>query len=256
MAQFLLYALLASLGINIIMFVIAYKWRTDRLTDISYAATFVTLAILGLLSQPVTTSRIILSLIITMWAIRLGGFLLMRIWRTGIDHRFDDMRDSFRRFGKFWLLQGITVWVIMLPALLALRTETFAWSTLAFVGAAVWLVGLYIETTADLQKYRFSQNPQNKDKWIENGIWKYSRHPNYFGEILVWIGVYFVAFTALDGVWRIIGLASPLFIITLLLFVSGIPPLEKSADKRWGNDPKYRAYKKRTSVLVPLPLKR
>ncbi len=116
-----------------------------------------------------------------------------------------------------------------------------------------WTVGLIIETIADVQKIQFKNNPANKGKWIESGIWRYSRHPNYFGEIVVWIGVYIVAATSLPFVQAAIGLISPLFIIVLLLFVSGIPILEKSADKRWGNDPAYKKYKKRTSLLIPLP---
>jgi len=117
----------------------------------------------------------------------------------------------------------------------------------------VWFVGLVLEATADLQKYRFSRDPKNKGAWIDEGVWRYSRHPNYFGEILVWVGVYLLAFPALIGWEKVIGLASPVLIICLLLFVSGVPLLEKAADARWGNEPAYKRYKRRTSILILLP---
>jgi len=123
------------------------------------------------------------------------------------------------------------------------------------IGVAVWAIGLVCETIADLQKMAFSNDPANKDKWIDTGIWHYSRHPNYFGEILVWVGVYLYTLASLPLLPAVIGLVSPAFIIILLLFISGIPILEKSADKRWGSESKYQAYKKRTSILIPFASK-
>lgn len=250
----LLIALGASLFLNIVLFLIAFKFQTDKLTDASYAITFIVLACFGLFSGA-DVAKIVLVCMVTLWALRLGGFLLFRIWRTGVDHRFDGMRDNFFAFAKFWVAQGISVWVILLPALMALFSDTMVFTTLSFIGVIIWGAGLLTEAIADWQKYQFTQNPANKNKWIEIGIWRYSRHPNYFGEILVWIGVYLFVFSSLTPLQAVIGLASPLFIIILLLFVSGIPILEKSADKRWGKNKKYQEYKKQTSILVPLPRK-
>jgi len=123
------------------------------------------------------------------------------------------------------------------------------------VGVVLWLIGLVVEAVADWQKFQFIQNKKNKDKWIQSGIWKYSRHPNYFGEIMVWFGVYVFVVSGLTGSEQLFAMASPLFITFLLLFVSGVPLLEKSADAKWGKEPAYKKYKKSTSILLPLPPK-
>ena len=139
----------------------------------------------------------------------------------------------------------------MIPSAYFFATETVTLTTLSFVGVVVWAFGLLIEAFADYQKYTFINNEANKGKWIESGLWKYSQHPNYFGEITLWTGVYLFALPALSGASVFIALISPLFIITLLLFVSGIPLLDKGALARWGDNPDYMTYRKRTSKLIP-----
>jgi steroid 5-alpha reductase family enzyme len=143
------------------------------------------------------------------------------------------------------------VWVILLPTLLALAHTQITLTVVSYAGIALWAAGVTIEATADLQKYTFSQNPKNKGAWIETGVWRYSRHPNYFGEILAWVGVYICVAPVLTPLEAWIGLIGPIFIACLLIFVSGIPPLEKHADEKWGSDPDYQAYKRSTSVLIP-----
>lgn len=249
----LLTAFLIALGINIVMFIPAYVWKTDKLTDISYAVTFMVVAGMGLLLGGITVPSLLLVGAIFLWALRLGGYLLTRIRKIGKDSRFDEMRSSLFLFGRFWILQGLSVWVIMVPSIffLAKAPETVPmWS---FVGLFVWASGLIIEGMADVQKYRFINNPQNTGKWIDQGLWKYSRHPNYFGEICVWIGLYIFTVGNLASMEMLFGLVSPLYITFLLLFGSGIPILEKSADKKWGKNAEYQKYKKRTSILIPLP---
>jgi len=243
-------ALVVSLAINLSMFLVAFWRKSDKLTDISYAATFATIAIWSFITSSREWYHAVLMALVVLWAIRLGGFLLYRVIKKGKDARFDGMRESFTKFGKFWLAQAITVWVMMIPSVFAFNA-TPAHNWLVFIGVAVWAIGLLCETTADFQKLAFSNNPANKDKWIDTGIWHYSRHPNYFGEILIWVGIYLYTLASLPLLPAIIGLVSPGFIIILLLFISGIPILEKSADKRWGSNPKYRAYKKQTSILIP-----
>ena len=243
-------ALVVSLGINLSMFLIAFWRKSDKLTDISYAATFATIAIWSFATSNQTWYHALLLLMVLVWAVRLGGFLLYRVIKKGKDARFDGMRESFTKFGKFWLAQAITVWVMMIPSVFAFNAEpSYDW--LAITGVIIWAIGLVCETVADLQKLAFNNNPANKNKWIDTGIWHYSRHPNYFGEILVWVGVYLFTLASLPLLPAIIGLVSPAFIIILLLFISGIPILEKSADERWGKDAKYQDYKKRTSILIP-----
>lgn len=252
----ILFLLFVSIAINLMMFLVAYKYKTDKFTDISYALSFIILAAFGVFFFGLTIWSILLLLMISAWAIRLGVFLFSRVTKAGKDSRFDEMRGNFWKFFSFWLLQGVTVWIVLLPSLLFFQDIHEPRNyILIFVGILIWLSGLLIEGFADYQKSVFRNNPANKDKWINTGLWKYSRHPNYFGEILVWLGVYIFSLSKLTTLQILFGAVSPLYISTLLIFVSGIPLLEKAADKKWGTNAEYLAYKKRTSVLVLLPNK-
>jgi len=235
------------------MFLLAYKLRSDKLTDISYAVSFLVLAIYALAS---TSSPKALSLVIffmsTLWSLRIGSFLLRRVLKVGKDKRFDEMRGHFLKFGKFWLGQALTAWLLMIPAELAIHSNRNI-KFFVFIGMAVWAIGLIAESIADWQKFSFHERKTKTHPWIDEGIWKYSRHPNYFGEISVWLGIYIASFSALTVVQKLIGLISPVFITLLLLFVSGVPILEKSADERWGEDKDYVSYKERTRLIIPLP---
>ena len=182
------------------------------------------------------------------WALRLGIFLFVRIRKIQKDKRFDGIRESFLRFIKFWLLQGVTVFVILLPALFFITGDA---ARVWWLGLLVWLLGFLIESTADFQKYLFKQDKSNKDKFISTGIWRYSRHPNYFGEILCWLGIYIFVLPSLSLLQAAIALISPAAISFLLIFATGIPPLERYADKKWGNLKEYKEYKRSTSILIP-----
>ena len=181
------------------------------------------------------------------------GYLFRRILRIKVDHRFDEMRDRPLRFARFWLLQAISVAVIMLPVSYLLgRDDTPDFGPWAIAGVAIWLAGLVIEAVSDAQKSAFKAKDENRGRFITTGLWRYSRHPNYFGEMLVWWGLFVFAVPFLDGAAYAV-VIGPVFITLLLLFVSGIPLLERSADARYGDDPAYREYKRRTSILVPSP---
>ncbi len=161
------------------------------------------------------------------------------------------MRKSFWRFGRFWVLQGLTVWIVMIPNLLFFEKSPTELPWYAYAGLAIWAFGITIETVADIQKFKFINNIKNKGKWIDTGIWKYSRHPNYFGEIALWFGLYIFVFSNLSNTEAFIGIIGPLYIALLILFVSGVPLLEKRADKKWGDNPEYIKYKQSTSILIP-----
>ena len=247
--------LLVAILINLAMFVVAYKFQTDKLTDLSYAITFIVLVLYALYTNDQTQVKVIGTAMVCIWATRLGSFLAYRIRKTGKDHRFDDIRKDFKKFLQFWLLQGVSVWVILIPALLLIAGKHTAFTILSLLGMAVWGFGLVVEAFADWQKFRFTSNPGNKGKWIDEGIWKFSRHPNYFGEICVWVGMYLFVVSSLSTLQVVVAIVSPLFITSLLLFISGVPKLEKSADERWGKDKAYQEYKRRTSLLILSPKK-
>ena len=249
-----LQTLLISFLIQIIFFTFAAINKTDKVTDLSYGLTFVILAFYIFLTRSGQFSyQLLLLLMITAWGVRLAGYLFIRILKTKKDKRFDGIRENFLKFAQFWFLQAVSVWVIMLPSTYVLsRAVNINISATMILGFLIWLVGLIIETVADWQKFQFKNDPKNKDKWIQNGIWKYSRHPNYFGEMLCWWGifVYSLPLQTLASSPTIIG---PLFITFLLLFVSGIPTLEKKYDERYKDNREYQKYKKSTSLLIPLP---
>lgn len=247
----LLWALLFSLAFNIVLFIPAFLYKTDKLTDISYALSFIGLSIYAIFLSAATPAQIVLFIMILLWAMRLGGYLFIRINHMGRDKRFDGMREHFWSFSRFWVLQGLSVAVVLSSALLFWQSDVSAIEGISFIGLLIFVVGFLVETVADGQKWDFGLNPLNKGKWIESGLWGYTRHPNYLGEMLVWIGVFIYALPALQGWSILVGLISPVYIMSLLLFVSGVPLLEKSADKKWGDDPNYRAYKKRVPVLLP-----
>jgi steroid 5-alpha reductase family enzyme len=250
------YVLGFSVVFNMAMFLIAFRNKTDKLTDISYAATFVGLTVYSLITaKELTLSKWILAFMIILWSVRIGMHLFIRINKTGKDKRFDGMRENFWRFSGFWLIQAVTVWAVLIGSSLYFSSGTKPITAFMAVGIIIWAVGLAVEAVADSQKFQFIQDKKNKGKWIQSGIWKYSRHPNYFGEILVWFGVYVFVVSGLTGSEQLFAMASPLFITFMLLFVSGVPLLEKSADAKWGKDAAYKKYKKSTSVLIPLPPK-
>lgn len=244
------FALIGAIAINLVMLVPAYYFKTDKLTDISYSLTFLIIAIFGFISSSMNASTTVLFVMLTMWALRLGIFLFMRISRAGKDRRFDGVRENFITFARFWLLQGLTVWLVLLPSLMFFDKATPKPCLASYIGFTLWLAGFLIELIADNQKYQFN-NKNNGSQWINIGLWKYSRHPNYFGEILLWLGVYVYTACSLSMLQAVFAFISPLYIAVLLIFVSGIPILEKSADERFSTDPAYEAYKKRTSLLIP-----
>lgn len=242
-----------ALALNGAFFAVAAVRKTDVVTDLSYSLTFALLAVVLLFTGEGDTAQIVASLLVVIWAVRLGAYLFRRILRMKVDHRFDDMRGKPLRFARFWLLQAVTVAVVMLPVSYLLdRDSAPGFDAWMIAGVLLWLTGLVIEAVADAQKSAFRAKDENGGRFVSTGLWHYSRHPNYFGEILLWWGVFLYAVPFLDGAAFAV-VIGPIFITLLLLFVSGIPLLERSADEKYGDDPAYRDYKRRTSILVPLP---
>ncbi|HOX33616.1 MAG TPA: DUF1295 domain-containing protein [Spirochaetales bacterium] len=250
----ILATLAASFAIQGLFFAFAASFKTDKVTDLSYSLSFALLALLLVSANTAfAPAQLLAAALVVAWAARLGSYLLRRILRIGKDARFDDKRGSFAKFLGFWILQAIAVWAIMLPTTLLLSLPSpEPLGPLSLAGAALWLLGFAIEAASDAQKYAFRNDPANKGRWIESGLWKYSRHPNYFGEVLVWWGLFFLALPSLPA-GALFAVAGPIFITLLLLFVSGVPLLERSADEKHGKDPAYQAYKARTSLFIPLP---
>lgn len=235
-------------------FIPAYLLQTERFYDLTGSVTYISVTVVAVALGPAADARSYLLLaLVVIWAVRLGGYLFRRIRKVGKDTRFDAIKPSFIRFLNAWTLQGLWVSLTLAAALAAITTTIRGdLAVFALIGLLVWLAGFGIEATADYQKSHFRADPANKGTFIRTGLWAWSRHPNYFGEITLWIGVALIALPVLRG-WQWVTLISPVFVFLLLTRVSGVPLLEKSADKRWGGQGDYEAYKRRTPVLVPLP---
>jgi len=245
---------LLAFGINWLLFLPAYVFQTERYFDLTGSCTYLSLVAvaLGLVDDP-DPRALLLGAMVVVWAARLGSFLFARMRRDGNDGRFDEIKPSLPRYLMAWTLQGL--WVLLtlacaLAAMTAARSQPLG--ALALVGTGVWLFGFAIEIVADREKSRFRADPANRDRFIRSGLWAWSRHPNYFGEIMLWCGVALIAWPALSG-WQYATLLSPVFVYGLITRVSGIPLLESRATKKWGNLPDYRAYRDRTPALFPRP---
>jgi steroid 5-alpha reductase family enzyme len=249
-----LFALSVGLAFLIqwLAFIPAYLLQTEKFFDLTGSITYISVITIAVLFSAGADSRaILLWVLVVIWAIRLGTFLFGRIKKAGKDDRFDEIKPSFIRFLNVWTIQGLWVTFTMAAALVAITTTNQKeLDVFAIVGFLAWAFGFAIEVVADSQKSRFSANPDNKGKFIQTGLWSRSRHPNYFGEIVLWVGVAIIALPVLQG-WQWVALISPVFVTVLLTRVSGVPLLEKKADKKWGGQEEYESYKKRTPVLIP-----
>jgi steroid 5-alpha reductase family enzyme len=249
-----LFALAVGLAFLIqwLVFIPSYLRQTEKYFDLTGSITYISVITLALLlSAGVDARAILLWLLVVIWALRLGTFLYRRIHRAGKDDRFDDLKPSFLRFLNVWTIQGLWVTFTMAAALVAITTtKRVGLDIFAAIGLVIWILGFTMEAVADAQKSRFNANPENKGKFIHTGLWSRSRHPNYFGEIVIWIGVAVIAIPVLQG-WQWVALISPVFVTLLLTRVSGVPLLEKKADEKWGGQEEYEAYKQRTPVLIP-----
>ena len=251
-----LFAACGAVGILLhwLIFIPSYIFQTEHYFDLTGSISFITATTIAYLYNPVADPRsFLMAGLIIIWALRLGSFLFNRVKKAGQDRRFNGLKTRFWRFAFTWTLGGLWVFLTMAAPLAAITSSgKVAMEWLAYTGLALWIVGFIIEVVADRQKSTFRKNPDNHDKFIRHGLWAWSRHPNYFGEILLWIGLAVIALPVLNG-WQLITLISPVFVILLLTRVSGIPLLENRADEKWGSDPDYIDYKQRTSVLIPRP---
>jgi steroid 5-alpha reductase family enzyme len=202
--------------------------------------------------------KAMLTAMVWFWCVRLGSFLYLRIRKAGEDTRFVGIRENPVRFFSVWTVQGLWVFLTQIPVLLSLRHSVSSDDVhvLDIAGAALWALGYLVEVLADHQKTKFRDDPRNKGKFIQEGLWYYSRHPNYFGEISMWIGIFLITVHGMPTTFlKLMAAFGPAFVTLLLLKVSGVPLLEKQADERWGKLESYQKYKRETSSLIPLPKK-
>ena len=239
------------------IFIPSYAFQTEHYFDLIGSLSYIATVITAILLNPSLDIRdwIICSMIM-LWAIRLGSFLFWRVKTVGQDKRFTVMKTKFTWFLLTWTLGGLWVLVTMAAGLAALTSNTtIELNILGYIGIALWLFGFAVEVIADNQKSQFKKDPNNQGRFIRSGLWSWSQHPNYFGEIILWFGLALLAFPVLSG-WQLVTLVSPVFVYFLLTKVSGIPILDRMAIEKWGLDSEYIAYAKETSKLILIPPKK
>ncbi|MEM7219639.1 MAG: DUF1295 domain-containing protein [Pseudomonadota bacterium] len=245
-----------AFAVQYVGFVPSFLAQTEHYFDLTGSVTYAFLAGFGLLLGNGEPRSLLIGALVIVWAARLGSFLFMRVRADGSDGRFDRLKPSFLRFFMVWNLQAAWISITFAAGLAAMTSVHSApLGGLAAIGLAMWLAGFAIEVIADRQKRAFRADAINDGRFITSGLWSWSRHPNYFGEILLWAGICMLAYPALRG-WQLAALISPLFVYVLLRHVSGVPLLESRAKKRWGGDPAYEEYVAHTPVLLLSPPKR
>jgi len=245
-------AVVAIFLIQWLVFLPSYFAQTEKFYDLTGSLTYISVTLFLVLFSPALDARsYLLAGLVLVWAARLGTFLFRRVMKAGKDDRFDELKPSFIRFLNVWTIQALWVTFTAAAAHIAIASSNrVRLDVFAMIGLLVWAVGFAFEVVADAQKSRFNADPANRGKFISTGLWARSRHPNYFGEILIWVGAAIITLPVLQG-WQWVALISPVFVTLLLTRVSGVPLLEQKADKKWGGQADYEAYKQNTPVLIP-----
>ncbi len=253
--EIIIYSSLAVFIYMNLWFALAIAFKRNDLADTAWGLGFVLVAAVALIKSGGDNGRMVLAFILVLlWGLRLAIHIFTRNRGKSEDSRYREWREQW---GKAWLVQsyfkvfifqGFLLLAVIAPVYFIAANPFSGWSWLDLSGFIFWLVGFYFEAMGDWQLRRFTADPANRGKVMDRGLWRYSRHPNYFGEVLMWWGIFIMSLSLPDA-WP--GLIGPALITYLILFISGIPLLEK----RYANDPAYGGYKKRTSVFFPWPPK-
>ena len=250
--QNITYAVLYIFLIHLLIFVPSYFFQTEKFFDltgtISYVSSVLFIFFKSNTVESINLGSLVLSTFIIIWSLRLGTFLFLRIKKAGKDRRFNEIKKSFSWFFMTFSVSGMWVTICSICALTGIANGIIFSST-TIIGIIIFIIGFTIEIIADSQKTKFRAKDGNKDKFISSGLWKYSRHPNYLGEIILWLGISLISLSSLEG-FQYVTLISPIFTYLLLVNVSGINLLEKSGDKKWGKLESYKKYKEKTPRLI------
>tara|TARA_B100000575_G_scaffold183032_1_gene147132 strand:+ start:17411 stop:18256 length:846 start_codon:yes stop_codon:yes gene_type:complete len=248
-------AILLAFIISWIAFIPAYIFQTEKFYDLTGTIKYLTLVWFVYFSSNslgvFNIGSFILAILISIWTIRLGSFLFLRIHKDGEDKRFRTIKISPSQFFFAWTTSGMWVSLCSMCALTAISSSSgVIMNTTTYIGILIFMFGFIFEVIADRQKTIFRSNRDNKDKFITSGLWSISRHPNYFGEVMLWLGISVISFSSLNGS-EYISLISPIFTYLLLVYVSGVRMLEDRSDKKWGDSEDYIKYKKNTPIFFP-----
>ena len=250
--QNITFAVLIIFLIHLSVFIPSYYYQTEKFFDltgtVSYVSSVLFIFFKSNIVESINLGSLVLSTFIIIWSLRLGTFLFLRIKKAGKDRRFNQIKKSFSWFFMTFSISGMWVTICSICALTGVANGII-FSSITIIGIVIFLIGFTIEIIADSQKTKFRAKDGNKDKFISSGLWKYSRHPNYLGEIILWLGISLISLSSLEG-FQYVTLVSPIFTYLLLVNVSGINLLEKSGDKKWGKLESYKKYKEKTPRLI------
>ena len=250
------YSAAICLGIQWLGWIPASLAESERYYDLTGGLTYLTVVGFtlwaGSQSESPSARELIVSLLVVIWALRLSSFLYLRIHRTGKDGRFDRLKTSPIRFLVPWTIQGLWVFLTMIVVIVINSQaepapELGIWDA---IGLLMWLLGFSIEVIADNQKSAFNANSENQGKWIDSGLWSYSRHPNYLGEIMLWTGIACFGISCFSGL-ECVAWVSPIFIYLLLTKISGVPILDRRGLEKWGDKLEYHKNRDDTPTLQP-----
>ena len=239
-------------AIQIIVFIPSFIFRTEHYYDLTGGITYISTVVMALILknsyQGIDLISLLLGSMVIIWATRLSSFLFLRVKKSGEDVRFKKIKHSFSWFLMTFMLQGMWVFMCIFPALIVISSINSEINNYAIVGSIVWLFGFLFEIIADNQKSNF--NKFNKGEFISNGLWSITRHPNYFGEFILWLGITIASLGYIDN-YKYVLLLTPIFVYLLLTRVSGVNLLEEIGEKRWGNSKEYQKYKEKTPLFFP-----
>ena len=239
-------------AIQIIVFIPSFIFRTEHYYDLTGGITYISTVVMALILknsyQGIDLISLLLGSMVIIWATRLSSFLFLRVKKSGEDVRFKKIKHSFSWFLMTFMLQGMWVFMCIFPALIVISSFNSEINNYAIVGSIVWLFGFLFEIIADNQKSNF--NKFNKGEFISNGLWSITRHPNYFGEFILWLGITIASLGYIDN-YKYVLLLTPIFVYLLLTRVSGVNLLEDIGEKRWGNSKEYQKYKEKTPLFFP-----
>jgi steroid 5-alpha reductase family enzyme len=253
MSLFINVSLLVFIHATVWYFIGLLKKRND-VADIAWGLGFIVISIYLFLTQTASPVSDLVYVLVAFWGLRLSWHIGARSSGKPEDFRYQKYRRDWgntivwRSYLQVYILQGVFMFIISVPIIIAGASASTRINAFTFIGFIVWLIGFAFETIGDYQLSVFMKNKQNKGDIIQTGLWKYTRHPNYFGEVLVWWGIFIITLSVENGYW---GIISPITITFLLLRVSGIPMLEA----KYKDNQQFQDYKKRTSAFWPLPPK-
>jgi steroid 5-alpha reductase family enzyme len=234
-------------------FLVSLIKKRNDVADVAWGLGFVLMAWAALYLSGTSELRpLVVNSLVTVWGLRLAWYIHARNKGKTEDYRYAQWRKDWgkwfylRSYGQVYLLQGVLLFLIATPVMHINSNVGSALSSLDAVGLAVWLLGFYFESVGDAQLARFIKDPANKGHLMQSGLWAYTRHPNYFGEVTQWWGIWIIALSVSGGAYAVIG---PLTITFLILKVSGVPLLEQ----KMAENPGFAEYRKRTSMFIPLP---